>query len=234
MKRILIVDDIEENLELLRIMLEGHGYKVEQAANGSEAITKALEKVPDMIISDILMPIMDGYTLCRKWKADERLKRVPFIFCTATYTDSRDEQLAINMGADAFIVKPVERDEFLRQVEAIFSSNKERMLASPQEPKAGDESILKNYNEVLIRKLEHKMLSLEQANKTLEAEIEARKQAEKETKRLNSELEQRVAQRTAELLAKNTDLERINKVFVDRELRMRELKARITELEKKA
>ena len=115
MKRILIVDDIEENLELLRILLEGHGYEVEQASNGSEAMAKALEKVPDMIISDVLMPIMDGYALCSKWKADERLKRVPFIFYTATYTDPRDEQLAINMGADAFIVKPIERDEFLRQ-----------------------------------------------------------------------------------------------------------------------
>lgn len=178
MKRILIVDDIEENLYLLRVLLEGHGYEVELAKNGSEAFSKALEKAPDMIISDILMPVMDGFTLCRKWKSDEGLKRVPFIFYTATYTDSRDEQLALDMGADAFIVKPAEPDEFLRQIEKILNSNKEWILSGPQEPKAGDETILKKYNETLIRKLEQKMLELERVNRELEAEISEKNKVE--------------------------------------------------------
>lgn len=186
MKRILIVDDIEENLYFLRTLLEGHGYKVDQAGNGREAITKAQEKVPDMIISDILMPVMDGYTLCREWKTDDRLKHIPFIFYTASYTDPRDEQLAIDMGADEFIVKPTEPDEFMSRVENILALDKEGKPDAAQEPKAGDESILKNYNEALIRKLEQKMIELE---------------------KLNRELEAKVASRTADLEMANKDLE---------------------------
>jgi two-component sensor histidine kinase/DNA-binding NarL/FixJ family response regulator len=178
MERILVVDDKEENLYLLRVLLEGHGYEVEQASNGSEALVKALASELNMIISDILMPVIDGFTLCRIFKADERLKHIPFIFYTATYTDPRDEKLALDIGANAFIIKPKEPDEFMRCIEEILVANKNGKFASQQKPAAGEEVVLKEYNEVLIRKLEHKMLELEQANKALEAEVAARKQAE--------------------------------------------------------
>lgn len=178
MKNILIVDDNDDNLYMLRVLLEGHGYKVEQAANGSEALVKALAGKYGMIISDILMPVMDGFTLCKVLKADERVKHIPFIFYTATYTDHRDEKLALDMGANAFLIKPTEPDEFLRRIEEILVANKDGKLSAQQKQTAGDEVILKEYNEVLIRKLEHKMLKLEQANKALEAEIVTRRQAE--------------------------------------------------------
>jgi PAS domain S-box-containing protein len=178
MKRILIADDIEENLYLLNALLVGHGYVVEQARNGSEALVKALPVPPDMIITDILMPVIDGFTLCRIWKADERLARIPFIFYTATYTDPRDERLALDMGADAFIVKPTEPDDFLRQIKTLLALSEQGKMAAPKKPKAGKEAILKEYNEVLIHKLEHKMLGLEKANRELEAEIAARRQVE--------------------------------------------------------
>lgn len=174
MKRILIVDDIEENLYLLRALLEGHNYEVDEARNGSEAIINAQKVIPDLIISDILMPVIDGYTLCRIWKADARFSRIPFIFYTATYTDPRDEKLAIDMGADAFIIKPTEPDEFMRRVEEILTLDKEGRFTAPQKPKAGNEHILKNYSEALIRKLEQKMFELEKMNKELKAEITER------------------------------------------------------------
>ncbi len=179
MKRILIVDDIAENLYLLRTLLEGHGYRVDQAYNGSEAIVKALAAVPNLIITDILMPVIDGFTLCRIWKADERLARVPFVFYTATYTDPRDEKLALDMGADAFIVKPMEPEEFLRKIENVLALKKEGVLLPPKRPREREEVILKNYNEALVRKLEQKMLKLEQTNEELLAEMEARDRAEK-------------------------------------------------------
>jgi len=178
MKRILIVDDREDNIYLLYALLTGHGYAVEQARNGSEALTRAQASTPDMIISDILMPEMDGFTFCRLLKKDERLKHVPFIFYTATYTDPRDEKLALDMGANAFIVKPMDPDEFIRQIEEILSADEEGNLRAPQKQTTETEVVLKEYNEVLIRKLEQKMLKLEEVNKALEAEIAARKQAE--------------------------------------------------------
>ena len=61
-----------------------------------------------MIITDILMPVMDGFTLCREWKKDNRLKRIPLVFYTATYTDPKDREFAMNLGAESFIVKPVD------------------------------------------------------------------------------------------------------------------------------
>lgn len=171
MKRILIVDDIEENRYLLRVLLEGNGYMVEQAVNGGDAVVRALAEPPDLVISDILMPVIDGYTLCRIWKSDERLKRAPFIFYTSTYTDPRDEHLAFDMGADAFIVKPEEPDVFLERIKATLAMVKEDGMSSPREPRVGNETILKNYSEALIRKLEQKMIELEGVNRKLEEEI---------------------------------------------------------------
>ncbi|HOD13335.1 MAG TPA: PAS domain S-box protein [Spirochaetota bacterium] len=178
MKRILIVDDIEENRYLLRVLLQGSGYEVVEAENGSDAIVKALSTIPDMVISDILMPVIDGYPLCRIWKADERLKKAPFIFYTATYTDPRDERLALDMGGDAFIVKPAEPEEFLRNIESLLAADGKQMLTSPRLPKTGDETILKHYNETLIRKLEHKMQELERLNRELEEEMQAKEEVE--------------------------------------------------------
>jgi CheY-like chemotaxis protein len=216
MKRILIVDDMDENLYLLRALLEGHGYEVEEARNGNEALSRAKAHTPDMIISDILMPEMDGFTFCTIIKKDEQLRQVPFIFYTATYTDERDEKLALTMGADAFIVKPTEPDEFMRRVEAILQANINGKLVSPQKQNVDDEVILKEYNEVLIRKLEHKMLELEKVNKELEAEIEARKQAEEE------------------IQSKLNELQRWYTAMLEREDRVLEMKREVNDLLKEA
>ena len=183
MSTILIVDDIEENLYLLRVLLEGRGYAVEDARNGSEALVKALARPPYLIITDILMPVIDGFTLCRIWKSDERLSKIPFVFYTATYTDPRDKHLALDMGADAFIVKPTEPEEFLSMVENILMNSREGKLVPPQKPRTGEETILTSYNEALIRKLEDKMLSLGKSNRELEAQIESRVKAEEQIAR---------------------------------------------------
>ncbi len=117
---VLIVDDLEENLYLLRALLEGNGYRVTEARHGAEALVLARREPPDLVISDILMPVMDGFTLCREWMADEALQRIPFIFYTATYTDTRDRDFALRLGATRFVVKPQEPDVFVRIIAEVI------------------------------------------------------------------------------------------------------------------
>ncbi len=183
MKRVLVVDDHEENLYLLQVLLENNGSTVELARNGAEALEKARKNPPDLIVSDILMPVMDGFTLCENLKADELLSRIPFVFYTATYTDPMDEQLALSLGADAFITRPAEPEDFLATIFAVLAKAEAGGPVSLAEPEDEDGTILKQYNEVLIRKLERKMLQLEEANQALEREAAERRGAE-ETLRL--------------------------------------------------
>ncbi len=179
MKQILIADDSADNLYLLNALLSGHGYVVIEARNGAEALERARADVPDLIISDILMPEMDGFTLCRLLKKDQRLKEIPFIFYTATYTDPRDEKLALDMGASAFMVKPMEPELFMRRVEETLAAVKAVGPLARQDRAVDADVILRGYNEALIRKLEQKMLELEQVNKahqTAESDLRASEQ----------------------------------------------------------
>ena len=178
MSRTLIVDDNEENLYYLRALLEGSGCTVETARHGAEALVKARQNPPDTIISDLLMPVMDGYTLLRHWKSDTRLNAIPFIVYTATYTEPQDEQLAISLGADAFILKPSEPEDFLKRLHAVQSCNKAAMPTQVRAPAGNENELLKYYSEALVRKLEEKMLQLGDANLALQQDIAERKLAE--------------------------------------------------------
>lgn len=166
--RALIVDDREDNRYMLRALLQGHGMEVDEAENGTQALARARAQRPDLIISDLLMPVMDGYTLLRHWKADAQLCGVPFMVYTATYTSAKDEKLAISMGADAFIIKPAEPDAFMTQVHAVLACVERK--APPARPASvSDSSVLKLYNEVLVTKLEKRSAELEQRVAELDA-----------------------------------------------------------------
>ncbi|HPA50667.1 MAG TPA: response regulator [Thermoanaerobaculia bacterium] len=186
MSRVLIVDDIVENRYLLETILKAGGYDVVSAVNGAEALAAAEAAPPDLLVTDILMPVMDGFELCRRWKADETLRGIPLVFYTATYTDAKDEVLARTLGADLFLVKPMPPDALL---EAIGKT-----LASPrtESPAADAGKALQGYSEALFRKLQRKVGQLE-------AEVATRKRAEEEVRALNAGLEERVRSRTAEL-----------------------------------
>lgn len=175
MSQVLIVDDNAENLYLLRMLLVGHGYTVAEARNGAEALAKARQQPPSLLISDLLMPVMDGYTLLRQWKADDRLKAIPFMVYTATYTDAKDERLALDLGADTFLVKPAEPEALMVSITALLAQPN---LAPVHHTQIAENAQFKDYSETLFRKLEKKIEVLQQTNQRLEAEIADRKRTE--------------------------------------------------------
>ncbi len=157
--KILIVDDQEANNYLLESLLKGNGHEVLTAANGQEAWELLRTHPVDLIISDILMPVMDGFQLCRKIKTNQDLKHLPFIIYTATYTGPKDEEFALKIGADRFIVKPCEPDAFIKAVHDVMKKHPDEN--DEPLPPVPNEEVLKLYNERLVRKLEKKMLELE-------------------------------------------------------------------------
>ncbi|GEM_PF-4058789 len=165
MTKILIADDNSQNLYLLESILKGYGYGVTSARNGAEALKLARQNRPDLIITDIFMPVMDGFALCREWKADERLKYIPLIFYTATYTDPRDEQFALSLGAERFLIKPQEPEALAEVVRQVLEEGAEK---ATEKPFADESETLLQYNEVLFRKLEQKVVQLEEARADLQ------------------------------------------------------------------
>lgn len=166
MTTIFVVDDNEQNQYLLDLLLKGHGYDVVLLHNGIEALDAARKSPPNLVISDILMPGMDGFGLCRQWKTDDQLKEIPFIFYTATYTDPKDEDFALSLGAERFIRKPADVNVFTQIVKEVLEESKKKKTKAAVVP-AAEEVFFKKYNEALIRKMEDKMLELEQVNERL-------------------------------------------------------------------
>lgn len=119
MTKLLIVDDNLTALNSLHSLLVDDGFEVETAVNGEDALNKAQNAPPDVIISDILMPVMDGYSLIRQWVQNTTLKHIPFIFYTATYTDERDLKMALELGAACFIKKPAHPPALLDEIRHI-------------------------------------------------------------------------------------------------------------------
>jgi CheY-like chemotaxis protein len=222
MNRILIVDDLAENRYLLEKLLEGNGYEIMAANNGTEALAAALKTPPDIVISDILMPGMDGFALCREWMKNAGLKRIPFIFYTATYTDQQDEEFALNLGAARFVIKPQETGVFLSIIRQTLTEYEKGRIVVKEKPEPEEKVFLKEYNEALIRKLEDKLAQLEST--------------EKELKRLNAELVKDVEKRRQteeELVRKIRELENWHEISIERESRMHELKKQVNELSRK-
>jgi putative nucleotidyltransferase with HDIG domain len=168
MSRVLVVDDVESNLYLLEKLLAGYGHEVSRAIHGLQALELARKSPPDLVISDILMPVMDGFTLCREWRRDERLKDIPFVFYTATYTDPKDERFALELGANRFIVKPTDPAQFMEILREVLRQHRYGALVPSPADSQPDEVFLREYNEALVRKLEDKLQQLDQLHRALE------------------------------------------------------------------
>jgi len=168
---ILVVDDRSVDRRLLRKMLESSGYGVLEAADGEEGLEMARRNKPDLIITDTLMPRIDGFQLLRNIKKDEKTKDIPFILYSAVYTGYEDEKLAHSLGANAFIRKPIETEEFLLKVEAAIESVKARKETATEELIEEEEEYLRRYSQVVAANLEEKVRELEATNEVLQMQI---------------------------------------------------------------
>ncbi len=184
--KILIVDDKEDHRYLLEALFKGNNHSTVSSSNGSEAIDQLSKTEFDLIISDILMPVMDGFELCRRVKTDAKLRNIPFIFYTATYTGPKDEEFALKIGADKFIVTPCEPEVFMEAVrEVVKNKTNANSFVSVE---TQEEVILKLYNERLVRKLEQKMLQLEKETKELTETKEVLRKSEEKYRRLHESM----------------------------------------------
>jgi PAS domain S-box-containing protein len=166
----LVVDDKINNRKLLSKMLGSRGYEVIEAGNGMEALEQVKKETPDIIISDIMMPVMDGFTLLRRLGENSKTKAIPFIFYTAVYVSEEDKQLGLSLGALRFLVKPIELKDFFGELEAALEEVGAGKL-KPSKTTINDKEYLTKYSERVFLKLESKI-------KELEEEVEKRIKAE--------------------------------------------------------
>lgn len=120
---ILIVDDESDLLTVLRLGLEAEGLQVIDARDGEEALRKARDARPDVMVLDLMLPRMDGYQVCRALKYDERYRAIPIIILSAR-AGAQDRQLALDMGADEFLNKPYAMHDLVRRVRAYVARAK--------------------------------------------------------------------------------------------------------------
>ena len=162
---ILIADDNPTNLKVLLAMLEGEGHVVFSANDGLEALELLGREKIQAIISDILMPRMDGYRLCLEVRKNEKFKALPFLFYTATYISESDANAAMELGADKFIKKPAPVAEITQALREAIDSAPRRLTSARQPPE--ELGLMKEYNARLVSKLEKKNLELQAQTESL-------------------------------------------------------------------
>ncbi|MFZ3385159.1 MAG: response regulator [Candidatus Methanoperedens sp.] len=216
-EEILITEDSPTQAQMLKFLLEKHDYRVLAANNGKEALAMIKTHKPALVISDIVMPEMNGYELCRHIKETDNLKDIPVILLTAL-SDPDDVLKGLECGANNFVTKPYEEKHLVSRVKSILSN---RMQQKNETIHPGIK-ILFGGKEYVITAQPRQILTL------LLSTYEAAVQKNLELAKAQDELRNL----TLDLETKVEELEKFNRLFVGRELRMIELKKRIEELEK--
>ena len=193
---ILIVDDSAMNRKLLRVQLEAEQHSIFEASDGVEALAVLERETVHAVISDILMPNMDGFGLCHALRRHPRLNALPFLLYTSTYTSREDRELAKTVGADGYLTKPASLCMILQVLEEAKQSAAARQTVARPEPV--EPGVFKQYSTVLVNKLEEKSLELG-------ATLEKLQIAHERIREQNRDLERRVKERTSELEKTNIE-----------------------------
>lgn len=186
--KILIVDDHATNLKLLRAQLESEGYDVCEALNGIEALVVLQQETIGAIVSDILMPRMDGFRLCQEIRQHDVWQDLPLILYSSTYTSMADEKLALVKGADAYLRKPATQIDIVAALVHVLQLPPERHRQREAVVPVTD--VLKEYNEALVHKLEEKNLDLTIRSEALEVATKRLESLLHEKKELTSALDE--------------------------------------------
>jgi PAS domain S-box-containing protein len=192
---ILIVEDSPTQAAELKYTLERHNFAITVACNGIEALAQINARMPSIVISDIVMPGMDGYQLCRKIKQDDRFKNLPVILLTSL-SDPRDVVQGLECGADNFLTKPYEEKYIISRIQYILAN---KNLKDVERTQLGVEIVLDN-ERYFIKSDRIQILNL--LLSSYDAAIQknyALVKTQKELKTLNEQLEQMVESRTAAL-----------------------------------
>ncbi len=165
--KVLIADDNNASCKLLRAVLEAAGHAVIVAGDGQEALALLEHQSVDAIISDLLMPNLDGFRFCRQVRQDRRWHNIPFICYTAIYCSLDDEKLALDLGADAYLRKPSTRANILAALRAALDRAREG-----QEPRCkashAELDVLNQYSRPLVAELEDQNIKLREKNRLAE------------------------------------------------------------------
>lgn len=159
---ILIVEDVPNVLELLEVTLRFKGYAVITARNGEEALEVVSKTRPALIITDILMPKMDGYAFVQKLRLNPETRSIPVVFLSATYVTPEDKQFALSLGAARFMEKPIDTEDFLLTVAELVT---QQPFTQPQP--LDMEMFYSGYRTRLEDKLRHKNSQIARAERLL-------------------------------------------------------------------
>lgn len=160
---ILVVEDIPNILDLLTVTLQFKGYPVVTATNGQEALAAIQQERPALIITDILMPKMDGYTLVQTLRTDLKTSQIPIIVLSATYVSPEDKSFALKLGAVRFMEKPIDTGDFLLTVAEVLL-----MGTGAMPPPISQREFYIGYRDRLEEKLSHKNAQIARTKRILE------------------------------------------------------------------
>jgi CheY-like chemotaxis protein len=161
---ILVVEDIPNVLELLEVTLRFKGYPVVTARNGQEALEVIQKNRPALIITDILMPKMDGFALTQTLRTNPLTCQIPIIFLSATYVTPEDKIFALSLGAIRFIEKPIDTEDFLLTIAEILTQETPTIPLPLKE-----QEFYQGYRQRLESKLRHKNVQISRTERLLQS-----------------------------------------------------------------